>query len=387
MLSPTAESGGRRRIRVVHLVLDLHAGGLERLVGEMIRAGDASQFEYHILALAFLGRFAEGLDGVAQLHPVPERRGGSLLWPAPLIDSLREIAPDVVHTHSGVWLKSAWAARWAGAPYLLQTEHGRNRPDPWSDRLTDWCASLFTDQVVAVSDVLGEQLRRTVVAHPKRVTVIRNGVNTQEIARAPDDGVLRHELGLAPERPILGSIGRLEPIKGYDVMVESFALLLQQWTAPVRPALVVAGDGGDLEALRARVAELGLAQDIFLLGWRSDLTAMLRAFTLFTMTSRSEGTSVSLLEAMSAGLCPVVTHVGGNAAVLGEGLTHRLVPSQDPAGIAAGWRAALEQPAARLADGARARVRIEAEFSIARMVRSYEALYLRGTTRLRLGPD
>jgi glycosyltransferase involved in cell wall biosynthesis len=376
VLSGGAGDGAGRRIRVLHVVLDLHAGGLERLVGEMVRAGDASRFEYHILALAFLGRFAAGLEGVARLHPVPARRGGSLLWPAPLMRSLRQIAPDVIHAHSGVWIKTAWAACWAGRPGVVQTEHGRNRPDPWHDRLTDWWASLFTDQVVAVSEVLGDQLRRTVVAHPGRVRVIRNGVNTAEFAPAPDDGTLRRELGLDLERPIVGSIGRLEPIKGYDVMVEAFALVLRQWTAGVRPVLVVAGDGGELESLRARVAELGLERDIFLLGWRSDLVALLRAFTLFTMTSRSEGTSVSLLEAMSTGLCPVVTNVGGNAAVLGPDLAHRLVPSQDPAAIAEGWRVALEQEDARRADGSRARARVEAEFSLAMMVRSYEALYL-----------
>lgn len=376
MLSALERGGAGKRIRVLHVVLDLHAGGLERLVGEMVRAGDASRFEYHVLALAFHGRFADGLEGVARLHPVPERRGGSLLWPGPLIHRLKLIAPDVIHTHSGVWIKTAWAAMWAGRPCVVQTEHGRNRPDPWTDRLTDWCASLFTDQVVAVSDVLGEQLRRTVVAHPRRVRVIRNGVNTAEFAPAPDDGALRRELGLGMERPIVGSIGRLEHIKGYDVMVESFALLLKQWAAPNRPALVVAGDGADLEPLRARVAELGLERDIFLLGWRSDLVALLRAFMVFTMTSRSEGTSVSLLEAMSTGRCPVVTDVGGNAAVLGPELGHRLVPSLDPAGIAAGWRVALEQEETRRADGERARVRVETEFSLARMVRSYEEIYL-----------
>jgi glycosyltransferase involved in cell wall biosynthesis len=93
------------------------------------------------------------------------------------------------------------------------------------------------------------------------------------------------------------------------------------------------------------------------------------------MSSRSEGTSVSLLEAMSAGLCPVVTDVGGNAAVLGEALRHRLVPAERPDLLAAAWRAALVDPDRREADAIRARERVLEASGLDAMVRAYEALY------------
>src|SRR5438093_10224690 len=78
-----------------------------------------------------------------------------------------------------------------------------------------------------------------------------------------------------------------------------------------------------------------------LFGWRDDVERLLTGFDVFTLASRSEGTSVSLLEAMSAGVCPVVTDVGGNRSVLGSELHHRLVPSGDPEALAAAWVAAL----------------------------------------------
>ena len=124
-----------------------------------------------------------------------------------------------------------------------------------------------------------------------------------------DTGKLRAELGIAAEVPIIGSVGRLEEIKGYDVMVEAFAILRREWSHGPAPVLVVGGDGTE----RTRCAEMartyGLEDSVFLLGWRDDIHDLHSAFTLFTMSSRSEGTSVSLLEAMSAGLCPVVTDV------------------------------------------------------------------------------
>ena len=94
-----------------------------------------------------------------------------------------------------------------------------------------------------------------------------------------------------------------------------------------------------------------------------------------TMSSRSEGTSISLLEAMSAGLCPIVTRVGGNAAVLGEHLTHRLVPSEDPSALAMAYHECLTNSNRRRADGARASQRIKTHFSVTAMVEQYERLY------------
>ncbi len=93
------------------------------------------------------------------------------------------------------------------------------------------------------------------------------------------------------------------------------------------------------------------------------------------MSSRSEGTSVSLLEAMGAGICPVVTDVGGNAAVLGPSLRHWLVAPEDPAALAAAWRDALDDRTRREADAAAARSRVRAEFALDAMVRRYEAVY------------
>ncbi|MBK6781296.1 MAG: glycosyltransferase [Gemmatimonadetes bacterium] len=369
-------TGTPQRVWVLHVALDLHAGGLERLVADLIRRGDHGRFEYHLLVLRFLGRFGEGLHPYATLHVAPPMGRLSMLHPAALRRQIEAIAPDVIHTHSGVWYKVARAIHGLGRPPLVHTDHGRERPDPWQDRLVDWIASHRTAAVVAVSDVLAEQLRRTVVACPERVRTILNGVDTEAYAPRPDDGALRGELGLAPEVPIIGSIGRLEPIKGYDLMVEAFALLAREaGTRGPAPALVIAGEGGEQERLAARIAELGLGHRVFLLGWRSDPDRLYRAFTVFAMTSRSEGTSVSLLEAMSSGCCPVVTPVGGNGVVLGPALQHRMVAGLTPEDIAAGWRAALADPAARATDARAGRARVEQAFSLVAMTRAYEALY------------
>jgi glycosyltransferase involved in cell wall biosynthesis len=365
------------RTRVLHLVQNLNYGGMERLIAELARHADPARFEVHVLALQYVGRFGRELEGCARVHLAGPMPPWSLLRPAALARQIARIAPDVAHTHSGVWLKAATAARMARVPRVVHTEHGRRDPEPVSDLWIDRLAARRTDVVAAVSRALSEHLRRHVVGRATAVAVVPNGVDTAVFHPRPDDGALRRELGIAPSARVLLSVGRLEPVKGYDVMVHALAVLAAHHPELARDAvLVLAGDGSERRRLEALSRALGVADHLRLAGWRDDVHALHAMASLFTLSSHSEGTPVSLLEAMAAGLCPVVTEVGGNAAVLGPALRRRLVPPSDPAALAEGWAAALERGASRAADGTAARARVSAAFSVEAMVRGYEALYL-----------
>jgi glycosyltransferase involved in cell wall biosynthesis len=365
-----------RRVRVLHVLQNLNYGGMERLVADIVRCADKEHVESHVLALQYLGRFADGLREHAVLHVAEPMSGWSMLHPARFTRAIRRIAPDVVHSHSGVWYKASLAARRAGVPRIVHTEHGRQTPDPWQARVVDRLASRRTDIVVAVSDAVATQLANTVVSDASRIRVVINGVDTDVYRRRPESGALRRELGIAPGVPIIGSIGRLERIKGYDIMVEAFARLSATWSDGPAPVLVLCGDGRERPALERLAHDRGVAHAVHFLGWRDDIHEMHAAFTIFTMSSRSEGTSVSLLEAMSAGLCPVVTDVGGNGAVVGDQLVHRLVPREQPDALAAAWRSALGDPARLRRDGCVARERVVQSFALDAMVRAYERLYV-----------
>jgi glycosyltransferase involved in cell wall biosynthesis len=369
----TAPFPSRSRCRVLHVIQNLNYGGMERVLTDIVRLADPARVESHVLVLQYFGRFAQGLEPHATLHKADPMSRWSWLWPGPLIRVMRAIHPDVVHSHSGVWYKAALAARYAGVSRVIHTEHGLRARDTWLSRLVERRAARHSDVVVAVSDSLACLLRDG-IAPSDAVVVVTNGVNTDLFRPRPDSGRLRRELGLSPLVPIVGSIGRLEPVKGYDVMLAAFTLLRAAWCVGEPPALVVVGDGSERERLAAR----GILPGVFLLGWRDDLADVHSAFTLFTLASHSEGTSIGLLEAMSAGLCPIVTDVGGNAAVLGPKLRHRLVPAGDPQALADAWRAALEDPVGRAGDAATARDQVERDFSAREMVRRYENLYMMG---------
>jgi glycosyltransferase involved in cell wall biosynthesis len=378
MATRRATAGPDGPIRVLHVVLNIHEGGLERVVGDLVRGLDPARFEQHVLALTHLGRLSKGLDEHARLHVASPLPRWSMIRPGTLARDIREIAPDVVHTHSGVWYKASLAARMAGVRFVVHTDHGRRSPDPWSDRFVDGLAARRTDCVIAVSDELGRQLTRSVVRGRCEVRRIPNGIDVARFTRKRPGPRLRTELGIAAGAPVIGSIGRLYPIKRYDLMIDAFTRLRAAYRGPAAPVLVIAGDGPERGALERMAARPELGGSVHILGWREDVDVLHEAFDVFTMSSRSEGTSIGLLEALSAEICPVVTDVGGNSAVLGEELRHRLCAPEDADALARAWSDALADPDARERDGALGRGQVEARFSLARMVRDHEALYEAG---------
>src|SRR4051812_20054675 len=98
-----------RRVRVLHILQNLNYGGMERLLFEMLRRFDRDRFDNHVLALQFVGRFGQGLEQFAAVSVARPMTRASLLRPMSLARDIRSVAPDVVHTHSGVWYKASLA--------------------------------------------------------------------------------------------------------------------------------------------------------------------------------------------------------------------------------------------------------------------------------------
>ena len=353
---------------------------MERVLFDLVSRSDRHRFDMHVLCLEYLGRFAEGLDSAAELHVASPMSRLSLIRPRTLSHQVSSIAPSIVHTHSGVWYKGSLAARLANVPMIVHTEHGRQHPDPLHSRVVDGLAARRTDAIVAVSQRLARDLPALLRTPTERVVFIPNGIDTDTHQPRADNGALRRELRIDADAPIIGSIGRLESIKAYELMVEAFAQFVKTNTGG-KAVLVIGGEGRSRLAIEQAVESHGLGGRVHLLGWRNDITDLHAAFSVFTLSSKSEGTSISLLEAMSAGVPPVVTDVGGNAAVLGASLSHCLVPFNDPRALALGWQQALSSEAVRAELSKMARGRVLNAFGLERMTQAYEQLYLHGRNR------
>jgi glycosyltransferase involved in cell wall biosynthesis len=361
-----------RPFRILHVIQNLNYGGMEKVMTDLLRGLNPGRFECHVLTLQYVGRFGREAGLAARVHEGPTMSRLSLLRPVALSRALRELRPSIVHTHSGVWYKTARAARIAGIRGVVHTEHGR-QSDALLARVLDRRAAHMTDRVVAVSRPLGTYLVTRLRIPDGAITIVPNGVDTEHFKPGPRVGTLRPQLGIAPDAPMVGSIGRLEPVKGYDVLLRAFQLVSRS-AAGRRSALVVAGEGSARPSLEALTRELGIHDRVYWLGWRDDPGELLREFDCFALGSRSEGTSISLLEALATGLPPAVTDVGGNADVLGPELRRQLAPSENPGALADRILAALD-PHQREGLGEGARRRVEQAFSLRIMVGRYEALY------------
>jgi len=201
--------------------------------------------------------------------------------------------------------------------------------------------------------------------------VIPNGVEPVPLTSEVERAETRLALGIEPDRPLIGSVGRLAEAKAYDILLQALALLPDRGTF-----LLLIGDGEEAERLKAQAEALGLSGRVLFAGHRSDARHLLAALDVYAQPSRFEGLPNALLEAMAAA-CPIVaTPVGGIEELITDGVHGWLVPPEDPQALALALGAALENPAEAGRRGNAARGRAVEEFSVAAMVDRWERVLL-----------
>jgi glycosyltransferase involved in cell wall biosynthesis len=358
-------TGGRS---VLHVVLSLEVGGLERVVYHLMQAQQGGRYEPLLCCLDRPGRWGDELAKRGYRVFALDRWGGvrpRILFE--LLRLIREVQPAVVHAHNpGPLVYAAPAARLARRP-LIFTRHG---PGGRTSHPLIW---RITDQVVAVS----EDARRTFLRYnrvlPERTCTIHNGIPDLPPGLSRGERqALRRSLGFDPELPLIGTVCRLEPAKDLGTLLHAF----ERITAAGTPAqLLIVGDGSQREELQQRRARSPRPERIVLAGMRQDVPAILRVIDIFAVSSILEGLSVSLLEAMAAGLPAVATSVGGNPEAVEHEVSGLLVPPRDPDALAEALLRLLRDPELRARYGRAARAKYEQGFTIEAMRARYEEVY------------
>ena len=217
-------------------------------------------------------------------------------------------------------------------------------------------------------------IRRAVLADlpgldPRRVITLYNGVEPPPRRREP--GALRRALGLEAGTVVLGAVARLDGQKRLDRLVRTLALL------PERVHCVLAGDGPERPGLESLARAAGLSGRVHFIGHTEDVGDVLDALDLFVVTSRSEGMSNAMLEALSAGVPVVSTPVSGAAEALdplADGRRPGVVARPDEASLAAAVSELLADPSRLGAMSDAARARALERFDAAEKTRKWEAL-------------
>lgn len=355
-------------MRIIHVVQGLGIGGQERLVVQLSRELAARGHQPAIVSLS-LGGEVRAEAGDVPVYDATRANGADPSLVARLAALLLRLRPDVVHTHNPApMLYAIPAAVLARVRRRVHTKHGANVYGPralWAAR----GLACALDALVAVSPETAEAARVKERPRKTRLHIVPNGIPLAEFGPdAPARARLRAELGIPEDALVVGSVGRLAPEKDYPLLVRAVGPLLSEGLR-----LVLVGRGEDRAEIE-RAVPSDRARFVVLTGLRHDIPALLAAFDVFALSSRTEGLPLAIPEAMACALPVVATSVGGipSAVPPGCGL---LVPSRDAPALRAAVAALARDPARRRAMGESARRHAVASFSIERMADAYERIY------------
>lgn len=247
------------------------------------------------------------------LTPVP----GTLrtLWPRGLVQRLQRRRVDVVHAHSGSFLKAAIAARLAGCKKTVLTHHGLMGDEGWYQHWHLRQSARLADSTVAVSAALRSYIHDVAGVRGSRLLHIANGVDIAAYTRQNRFmAEARTTLGLTEEAVVVGCVARLVPVKRHALLLDAFDRVAQDTP---KLHLVIAGDGPLAAALKQQAASMASGSRVHFLGAVADPRPVLWASDIFVLCSDSEGQPMALLEAMAAGCAPIITAVGGMPDTVG----------------------------------------------------------------------
>lgn len=318
---------------IIHAVTTLDVGGLERIVVDLSRIQVLSGIKVVILCRDHLGLLADiaiqnGVT-VLSLNKPPGRDYSLCDRIASIID---EFAPAIIHTHQigAVWyiVKPAHDKR---VP-IIHTEHGNIfaiQTNYWRllrSLYIYYSVSSAVSKICCVSQEIYRALSRSMIASKSQLCVIPNGIDTDKSVGQGDTLTLRHDLNIPLDATVVGTVGRLDEVKQQD------QLLLAVSRIPDLYCIIV-GEGPYRSALEEVVNRYNLSDRVILAGYQSEPHCYIAAMDIFTLTSRSEGFPVTLLEAWLQKKPVICTAVGGIPDIVHHGRDALLYPSGNLAAL------------------------------------------------------
>lgn len=232
---------------------------------------------------------------------------------------------------------------------------------------------FWTDRFICVSKGERGEALRLGFAVDRRTQVICNGIDPQIFDQVSvDREALLKEFGFPAEAYVIGTVARLEKIKGLPYLLSAFAELVKKYP---QCRLLLVGDGPDRRKTEDQIRQLKLGQAVYLAGFRHDLPRLLKLFDLYVSTSLKEGLPYTLIEALAAGVPVVATNVTGNRDVIKDGKNGFLVPARETHRLRETIEYAMKNP--KLCDQyiANGKAAVNALFTEERMVKELVQAY------------
>jgi glycosyltransferase involved in cell wall biosynthesis len=366
-------------LHIVHGVLALDAGGLERIIISLTKAARRRGHKVSVICVEEPGAIAaqaEAAGATVISLGKPRRRLRAYIDRA--AEVLAATGADVVHTHQ---LGAAWylapAARRLGRP-VVHTEHGNEvaRATRWwgalKKRLGIHWTARHVDRFCCVSEEIATTVARWGTVPLWKIEVVLNGIDTEPVADLAPPAAVRASLDIPEGVPVVGTVGRLVEVKQQSAMIRAVARLRE-----CRPDvyLLLVGDGPERDNLERSARDHGVADRVRFAGYQSRPEQFLRIMNAFVLTSRSEGLPVSLLEAWVERVPVVSSAVGGVPRVVTHGVDGLLYPYGDQAALVVALERVLGEPEFGRALAVAGRATVLSRFALDRMAETYESLY------------
>lgn len=329
-------------VLVAHIVYSLDTGGLENGLVNLINRGSNDEFRHMVICLTASGSFSQRITvadvPIVELHK-PE--GHNLRTYFQLRQIIKQYRPQIVHSRNLAALESQVATLGLSGIRRVHGEHGRDINDPqgtnWKYNALRRVSRLWIDQYFAVSGELQEWLRVRIGVPEERIVQQANGVDCQIFSPLTESKIKPESASdffLNQGDKIIGTVGRLVPIKDQLTLVRAFSLAKQKLASNgVSIQLMIVGGGPLREALRQEVENLRIEDSVWLTGDRDDVADLLKCMDVFVLPSIAEGVSNTLLEAMATGLPVIATAVGGAPDIIENSVNGYLVNVGDKDGI------------------------------------------------------
>lgn len=372
---------------IAHIVYALDTGGLENGLVNIINRMASGEFRHMVICLTTSGKFSQRIEKpdvpIIELKKPP---GHDLKTYLALWKVLRQYQPDIVHSRNLAALEAQLITLALPNARRVHGEHGRDMNDlDGSNRKYNLFRSAMRPLIhhyIAVSQDLGQWLTQSIRVPVDKVSQIYNGVDLGQFSAHRISADKTAEVADLPEAfrqnnaLVVGTVGRLTPVKDQQALIQAVALLRQQKNAlSAQLRLMLVGDGPLRSLLLQRVEEAGIADVTWFAGDRSDVANLLQCMDVFVLPSLAEGISNTLLEAMACSLPVVATRVGGTPEIITQNEQGLLVPPGDTQELALALNRLLSDRALRQRLGSSGRRRVEQHFSWDATVSRYAGIY------------
>jgi len=379
-----------KKLKVAHIITRMDWGGSPDIVRIICAGLDAKHCDVTLISgpsahltqrtETFLGSFVNNLKIIKSL-----KRNINLFYDISAFWSMWVLFKkenfDIVHTHTAkAGAVGRMAAFFAGVKIIVHTSHGHNFYgyfNPIMSRFIIWAErflSFFTTRIITLTQLEKRDLLKFKICCDDKIITAQTAIEIEKLKRLTEDKslLLKKELQIEPECIVIGTVARLEQIKGVDNFIDATIELTK--TIPDVKVIIV-GEGSLKQHLEQKIDNVNMSDKFIFTGWQEDVSRYMSLMDIMVLASLNEAVGLVLIEAQSLGIPVVATKVGGIPEVVEDGKSGLLVPAEEPAAMMAAIKRLTGNKEMRHAMGIYAKDLVSKKYSVTNLLNTITQTY------------